>query len=131
MIYREILEYDTKTGSFIDITPEVREVLARSKINEGICNLFIPGTTAGLMMNEPDLMLMADFKKFLSIIDDKKMYNHPGNSFSHLRANLLGFDKNIPISNNQLILGQWQHILLWEFDIKKRSRQVIVTIIGE
>lgn len=131
MIYREVLEYDTKMNNYIDITSDIKLVVSRSKIEEGICNIFMQGTTAGLMMNENDMMLMSDFKKFLQIIDEKKLYNHPENAFSHMKANLIGFDKSVPISHNELVLGKWQEIMLWEFDTKPRKRKIVVTIMGE
>jgi len=131
IMYKTELEIQTKPNSFVDITKKIKDIVTESKIKNGLCNIFIPGTTAGLMMNENDMMLIEDFKKFFSIIDDKKHYNHPDNAFSHLRANLLSTEKTIPVDNGDLALGTWQSILLWEFDVNPRKRNLMITIMGE
>jgi secondary thiamine-phosphate synthase enzyme len=130
-MYRTELEVQTKPNSFVDLTQKINEIVRKGKIKNGLCNIFIPGTTAGLMMNEKDIMLMEDFKRFFSIIDEKRQYNHPDNAFSHLRANLLSTEKTIPVGEGNLILGTWQSILLWEFDIEPRKRKLIITVIEE
>jgi len=133
MLYRDAIELETKKGtSFIDITQQLRDIVENCKIKEGVCNIFLPATTAGLYLNEKDRMLLEDFKKhFSSHVGEKKMYHHSGNAFSHMRASMLRNDLTLPVSNGKLILGAWQSILLWEFDTESRNRSVIVTIIGE
>lgn len=133
MLYRDVIELETKEGmSFIDITQQLRSIVENCNIKEGVCQVFLPATTAGLYLNEKDRMLLEDFKKHLSEhVDEKKMYHHSGNAFSHLRALMLRNDLTLPVSNGKLILGTWQSIMLWEFDNESRKRSVIVTVIGE
>ena len=128
---RTILEVVTKPNSFVDITSQIKKLVSEGKIKDGLCNIFLPATTAGLMMNENERMLIEDFKRFFSIIDEKSHYNHPDNAFSHLRANMLSCEKTIPIVEKGLVLGNWQSILLWEFDTRPRKREIIITFVGE
>ncbi|MBI2578710.1 MAG: YjbQ family protein [Candidatus Aenigmarchaeota archaeon] len=132
MIHRGVLEFSTKEGiSFIDITKEVLSVIAKSRIREGTCNVFLPATTAGLLLNEKDRMLLEDFKKMFMLIDENKIYHHPSNAFSHLRASMLRSDVTFPIADGKAVLGTWQSIILWEFDVEPRKRSVVVTVTGE
>jgi len=132
MLFRKNLEMETKRNEFIDITNEIEKIVEESAIKEGLCNIFMPATTAGLVMNENERMLIEDFKRFFDkSVPDDKLYNHPSNAFSHLRANLVSTEKTIPVSKGKLILGTWQSILLWEFDINKRKRKLVVTVTGD
>ncbi len=123
---------ETKAGMhFQDITEKILKVVEECRIVEGLCNIFLPATTAGLMVNENDRMLMEDFRRHFQAINDKKLYSHPSNAFSHLRANMLSCEHTLPVSNGRLILGTWQRIILWEFDVEPRKRDVIITITGQ
>jgi len=130
-MYKAEMEVDTKYNSGIDITQKIRDVASKAVVKNGICHIFLLGTTAGLMLNEYDKFLAEDFKRFFSMFDEKSHYNHPDNAFSHLRANLLSAEKTVPLVDGKLVLGEWQSLLLWEFDIKPRKRKLIVTIVGE
>ncbi len=132
MIFREIMKVVTKRGDFVDITERVSGIVKSCEIKEGVCHVFVPATTAGIIINENERMLAEDLKRFFrSMADEKSLYNHPSNAFSHIRASLTDKDKTIPVSNGELLLGTWQSIMLWEFDVKDRKRDIIVTIIGE
>ena len=133
MQFRDIIEAQTKKGiSFMDITDKIASIVEKCKIQEGLCNIFMTATTAGLMLNENERMLFEDFiRLFEKLAPEEKMYSHPSNAFSHIRANLLRADYTIPVSRGKLVLGTWQNIILWEFDIEPRKRQIIVTINGD
>ncbi len=131
MLYRDVLEYKTKTQEKRDITKDVQELVDKYGVKDGICNIFIQSTTAGLMINEDDRMLIADIEKMLDrIAPTDKLYQHPENAYSHIRAAIFKNNLNIPIAGGKLLLGTWQNIMLWEFDVKERERTVVVTIIG-
>ena len=132
MIFRDSFEAKTETLNYVNITGNIEKAIMKSKIKEGICHVFLPGTTAGIMSNEMDQFLMEDFKRFFrNLIDEKKMYAHPDNAHSHLRASLLSQNMTFTVLKGRLLLGTWQSILLWEFDIEPRTRKVIVTVIGD
>ncbi len=131
MLYRDVIKLATKTDNFYDVTKQVAEIVAKSGLQDGLCNIFIRGTTASLLINENDRMLVEDFRKTLEkLVPTDHLYQHPDNAQSHLRASMLHVDLTIPISNGKLILGSWQNILLWEFDVRPRDREIIVTVQG-
>lgn len=132
MLYRDLIELETNGSmSFVDFTEKTRSIVENCNIKEGICHIFLPATTAGFLINEKDRMLLEDFKKHFAKIEENKMYHHSGNAFSHLRASLLRNDLTFPVSNGRLILGTWQSVILWDFDVEPRKRSVIITVVGE
>ncbi len=132
MIFRESFEAKTETLNYVDITKEVAKFVEKSKAKDGICHIFLPGTTAGLMINEMDQFLMEDFKRlFRELVSEKRMYAHPENAQSHLRAAMLSQSILLPVAKGKIELGTWQSILLWEFDVEARTRKIIVTMISE
>jgi secondary thiamine-phosphate synthase enzyme len=133
MIYQRILQLETKRGiSYVDITLGVKDIVNESGIKNGICNIALKSTTAGLLINEKDLLLLKDFEKFFEkLVEENKLYAHPDNAFSHLRAAILRNEITLPVKDGKLILGTWQSILLFEFDVEDRKREVIVTVMGE
>ncbi len=131
MLYRDVLEYTTKPGGRHDITKDVQEIIEKYEIRDGLCNIFVKGTTAGLMINEDDRMLMADVEKLLSrLAPEDKLYQHPTNAHSHLRSIMLSTNLSVPIADGKLLLGRWQSVLLWEFDVEERKRTIVVTMVG-
>ncbi len=132
MIFRSSFDIDTKPLNYVNITKHIEDLLLKSRVREGICNVFVQGTTTGLMINEMDHMLMEDFRRFYAkMVDENRIYSHEDNAHSHIRAAFLTTDKAVPISRGKLVLGEWQSIVLWEFDVKDRKRKIIVTVVGD
>lgn len=131
--YKEGIDIETREGiDFLDITKNIETAVRNSKIRNGICHVFIQATTAGLIVNEYDLLLIQDAKNLLKkLVSGEKVYMHPQNAFSHLRAMITKCDISIPILESRLDLGTWQKIWLAEFDIRPRKRKIIVTIVGD
>ncbi len=114
----------------IDITDDIREAVRKSGINEGICHLFCPHTTAGLTINEnADPSVKTDMINRLSkIVPYHDNYSHlEGNSDAHIKASLMGASETVFIENGDLALGTWQGIIFCEFD-GPRQRKVWVKI---
>jgi len=131
-LFRKNLKIETMKNEFVDITEDIKKIVKESKADEALCHVFLPATTAGLIMNENEKLLIEDFRRFFSkLLPGDKLYNHSSNAFSHLRASLASTEKTIPVSGSRLLLGTWQSIMLWEFDIENRTREVVVTIISE
>ncbi|MEM7816507.1 MAG: secondary thiamine-phosphate synthase enzyme YjbQ [Candidatus Aenigmatarchaeota archaeon] len=130
-IYREEIEIATREGiDVLDITKDIELAVRNSKVKNGICHIFLKATTAGLIINEYDLLLVQDAKNLIkNLVKEEKVYAHPQNAFSHLRAMLTKCDLSIPISENKLCLGTWQRIWLVEFDTHPRKRKIIVSIL--
>lgn len=117
-----------KRTELIDITPRIRELVKKSKIEEGFCFVFAPHTTAGLTINEnADPDVQRDILKSINnLIPFENAYQHSeGNSAAHIKASLIGSSKNIIIKDSELLLGRWQAIFFCEFD-GPRKRNVII-----
>jgi len=133
MIYQRVLKFETRRGiSYVDITLGVKDVVKESGIKRGVCNIALKSTTAGMVTNEKDMLLLKDFERFFKeLVREDRLYAHPDNAFSHLRAAILKNEITLPVKNNELVLGTWQSILVFEFDVRNRKREVVVTVIGE
>jgi secondary thiamine-phosphate synthase enzyme len=132
VIYRDIIWLHTKTDDFYEISEKVGKIIRESGVRDGLCNVFVKGTTAGLLINENDRMLIEDFRKLLELMaPDKHLYQHPENAQSHLRAAMIGNNITIPIAESALMIGTWQNIILFEFDVVDREREVVVTVYGQ
>lgn len=118
----------------IDITEKVKEVVVNANIKNGLCLIFCPGSTVGITALEAEPNLINDFKEFLEkLVPADKNYRHDEtwgekNGFSHLRSALIKPFFVVPIENGELILGNWQQIVLVDFDSRPRQREVIVEI---
>jgi secondary thiamine-phosphate synthase enzyme len=120
-----------RRNDLIDITGKVQNIVAKSKLKEGMCFLFVPHTTAGLTINEnADPSVKEDILNNLSkLIPSGEGYAHAeGNSDSHIKSSLLGNSLNIFIEDGRLCLGSWQGIFFVEGD-GPRTREVWVKII--
>jgi len=116
----------------IDITRDINAIVSDSGIQQGLCTVFIPHTTAGVTVNEnadPDVprdMLM-EINKIVPLQDG---YAHmEGNSAAHIKSSLFGCSSNVIISEGSLCLGTWQSVFFCEFD-GPRERTVWVQVVG-
>ncbi len=128
----EKLKLKTNSRSeLLDITEKVRRVVEQSEVNDGLCVVFCPHTTAGLTINEnADPSVQADIVKTLNkLIPENAGYAHQeGNSDSHIKSSLFGPSLTILIENYHLILGTWQGIYFCEGD-GPRNREVWVKVV--
>jgi secondary thiamine-phosphate synthase enzyme len=123
----------------VDLTLMVMEFARRFNIREGLVSLWSMHTTCALFINEFQTALLSDIKRFLEQMvarDAEYMHNDPKhsdcdrqNADSHLRAMLLGHSLSLQISGGEVVLGQWQRILMAELD-GPRARSLRVQIIG-
>ncbi|MFH1572563.1 MAG: secondary thiamine-phosphate synthase enzyme YjbQ [Acidobacteriota bacterium] len=126
-----IKELQIRTPShacFVDITSEVGRFVGQSGVNEGICCLYVPHTTAGLTINEnADPTVQSDILRQLDkfVPWDDHYAHSEGNAAAHIKSSLLGSSLMILIESGRLRLGAWQGIFLAEFD-GPRTRQVWV-----
>ena len=116
----------------IDLTPEIEASVAASGVENGLCTVFVPHTTAGITINEnadPDVGedLLAALRR---AVPDGAPYRHgEGNSPAHVKASLVGSSVTVIVESGRLRLGTWQGIQLCEFD-GPRARKVWINIIG-
>lgn len=107
----------------LDITSEIERAIAEMPIEEGICFLFCPHTTAGIVLNENwDPTVENDLAMVLErIVPAGLPYTHrEGNSPAHVKSVLLGSDHFIMVTHHRLQLGQWQGVFFAEFDGPRR-----------
>jgi len=118
---------------FQDVTARVRDIVANSRVMDGLCYIFVPHTTAGIMINEhADPAVVEDIAAQLdAMAPQHKNYRHTaGNAPAHIKASILGDSRTLFIENGELVLGTWQGIFFAEFD-GPRSRSVFVKIIAD
>jgi secondary thiamine-phosphate synthase enzyme len=129
------LEFSTEGFNEIrDITGDVRKVVEKAGVREGVAHLFVVGSTAALTTIEYEPGALADLRRALDQIAPMSAnYAHneawnDGNGYAHLRAALLKPDLCIPVQGGKPVLGTWQQIVLIDFDNRPRNRKILVTI---
>lgn len=131
-----IHKIEIKTSSqveFQEITVKVRDIVAESGIKSGVCYVFVPHTTAGVMVNEhADPSVVEDIAAQLDImVPQHKSYRHlEGNSPAHIKAAIVGDSETLFIEDGKLVLGTWQGVFFCEFD-GPRNRNVMVRIVPD
>ena len=124
-------------NDIIDITEHVQKVVSESKLKEGICLVFVPGSTGSITTIEYEPGLKKDLPRILQKIAPKgEHYDHhetwhDDNGHSHIRASLIGPSITLPIKEGKIIHGTWQQIVFIELDTSPRKRNIIVQIVGE
>lgn len=114
----------------VDITQEVQRAVHSSGVKSGICFLYVPHTTAGILINEhadPDVAADAESCVDRLVPDDPRFAHAEGNSDSHVKTMLVGMSQFVFIVNGKLALGRWQGIFFAEFD-GPRERQLFIKI---
>lgn len=120
----------------VDITDKVNSALLESEIENGIVTIFVTGATGAVTTIEYEPGLLSDFPAALERLFPRGIgYEHEyrwhdGNGHSHVRASFLGPSLTVPFNDRTLMLGTWQQVVFIELDIKRRSRQIILQIIG-
>ncbi|BFI73488.1 UPF0047 protein Bsu YugU [Nanoarchaeota archaeon] len=135
MIYQEEFYLKTnKRKEVINITKNIREIVKKSGIKNGIILIFVPHATAGLFANEDEENIRKDYLNlFEKLVPENEKYYHnliDNNADSHLLSSLFKQFYVLPIKDGDLYKGTWQEIFLAEFD-GPRERKIFVTIIGE
>ena len=122
-----------KRIELIDITGRVKEQLAESGIENGICVISTKHTTTSVIVNENESGLVSDILKLLEkLVPAHAGYAHDridNNADAHLKAVLLGSSEALPVVDGKLLLGTWQSIFLAELD-GPRSREVNVATVS-
>ena len=123
----------------VDLTGQVMDLVRRFNVREGLVSLWSMHTTCALFINESQTALMSDIRRFLEQMvarDAEWMHNDPEhsdcdrmNADSHLRAMLLGHSLTLQISGGEVVLGQWQRILMAELD-GPRARTLRAQVVG-
>lgn len=120
----------SERAHLIDISDPVGQAVSASGVGEGLCHLYVPHTTAGLVINENyDPKVALDIEDLLAEIAPRgRSYKHTeGNADSHVKVSIAGSSATVPIQDGKLALGTWQGIFFAEFD-GPRTRRLIVAV---
>lgn len=116
----------------VDITELISRKVQESKVQTGLCVIYVPHTTAGVLVNEgADPAVMEDVMDMLEkLVPWRAGYKHmEGNSAAHIRSILVGGSAHVIIESGRLLLGTWERIFLCEFD-GPRTRKIRVKILS-
>jgi len=128
-----MIDIRVRTGErvqLVDITGDVARAVEQSGVDSGLCNLFVPHTTAAVIVSEnwdPDVT--SDMLRHLErLVPLKGDFRHAeGNSQAHIFSVMLGTSINIPVREGKLALGRWQGVMLAEFD-GPRERTLVASV---
>ncbi len=118
---------------FQDITAEVQRIIRENGVQDGLCYLFCPHTTAGLTLNENwDPTVRQDIGMVLDeLVPQRPDFRHrEGNSPAHIKTSLVGSSLTLFVEEGKLLLGTWQGVFLAEFDGPRR-RRVLVKLLSD
>jgi len=121
-----------KRADAIEITDRVEQVVRESGVQTGLCQIYVPHTTAGVFINEnADPDALSDLLHTLeALVPWENGYRHAeGNAAAHIKSALVGTSQTVPVRNGRLALGRWQGIFFADFD-GPRERHFQVTVLA-
>jgi len=127
----EIIELSTsKKEEILDLTHKIEAIISKSGVNNGICVIYSPHTTAGITVNEnadPDVKddILLSLNNIVKELDFK---HSEGNSSAHMKTILVGKSQTLIIESGSIALGTWDGIYFCEFDGPRR-RKVFVEVV--
>jgi secondary thiamine-phosphate synthase enzyme len=124
--------------AFVNITPQVEDVVRKSGVREGLCLVNAMHITASVFINDDEAGLHDDYKKWLEALapfdpsPHRYQHNRTGedNADAHLKRQVMGREVVVAVTNGKLDFGPWEQIFYGEFD-GRRPKRVLVKIIGE
>ncbi len=122
---------DRREGLY-DITSQVRALVKKSDIKNGMASVYVQGSTAAIMIQENwDQSVQNDVINLLKKLIPSGVWQHDAqdnNGDAHLKSGIVGPGETIPVINGDLGLSTWQNIFLCEFDGPREARKIVVTI---
>jgi secondary thiamine-phosphate synthase enzyme len=121
----------------VDVTKDVADLLGDASVSHGIVTVFVPGSTGAVCTMEFEPGLVNDMRELFEKLAPADHYYHheerwhDKNGHSHVRASLIGPSVTVPFRDKRLMLGTWQQIVFFDFDVRARERELVVQIIGE
>ncbi len=129
------VKVELDVNGIADITPEVKDFVRNSGVDEGAVLVFNIGSTGAVTTIEYEPGLKKDFPRIMDrIAPYGEHYEHhktwgDDNGSSHVKAAIVGPSLVVPFKNGELLLGTWQQIVVVNFDTRKRTRRVILQIL--
>ena len=133
--HTDYLWFDTgKRKELVNITQRIADVVAASKIKEGLCLVSAMHITAGIWVNDEESGLKHDVMEWLEQLAPRGDYRHhqtgEDNADAHLKRTLVHHQVILPVTKGALDLGPWEQVFYAEFD-GRRKKRVVVKILGE
>ena len=133
---RDIIRLQTGSREvLVDITPQVRDLVGRSGVRDGLVSVYAQGATAAIMIQENwDDSVQTDVVVLLRKLIPRGVWRHDaqdGNGDAHLKAGLVGPSETIPLIDGQLGLSTWQNIFFCEFDGPRTDRRVVCSVLAD
>lgn len=133
MYYKKELSFSTKERyQLVDITDSVEEIVRKTGTKDGQVLVFVPHSTAAVLLTENEEGLKKDWLDVLKKVVSGLDFRHnriDNNADSHILSGLVGQARILPVEDGRIVRGTWQQIFLAEFD-GPRSRRVIISVIG-
>lgn len=138
MVHQQQLRFSTNGRGTYNISEQISDIIHKSGIQTGICQVFIHHTSASLILCEnADPVVRADLDAFMKrlVPDGDSIFKHkaegPDDMPAHVRTVLTESSLSVPIHEGKASLGLWQGIFLWEHRTGSFKRDLTVTIMGE
>jgi secondary thiamine-phosphate synthase enzyme len=134
--YQKLLKISTTGKSLHNITQKIEDAVAESRVETGLCVLFLRHTSASLLIQEnADPDVLRDLANFMAkLVPESAHYIHdaegPDDMPAHIRTALTHTSEIIPINQGHLVLGTWQGIYVWEHRQRSHSRELVIHISG-
>lgn len=134
-MFRDRIRIQTQGRGTYEVTEAVAAIVARSKMDTGLCHLFLRHTSASLIICEnADPSVRQDLERFMArlVVDGDRLFEHdtegPDDMPAHIRSILTQVSLLIPVDAGRLQLGTWQGVYLWEHRLAPHQRELIVTV---
>ena len=134
LIHEKFTVHTKGNCDIVDITNDVKNLVYRHSLHSAVVHVYVAGSTVSITNIEYEPGLIKDLPEILDRIApvDKDYHHdemwHDGNGYAHIRASIVGNSTMVPLIEGALHLGQWQQIVLIDFDNKARTRTVHVQI---
>ncbi len=131
------IELQTPPGeSLTNVTGQVQAAVRESGVREGICVVYVPHTTAAILINSAldkntSVDIIEDLRRLVPTrVDFHHIYDTPADAAGHIKATLVGGSQSLIVTGGELLLGSSQSVFFFEFD-GPRKRQVLVRVVSE
>lgn len=136
LIHEKFTVHTKGNCDIVDITNDVKNMVYRHSLLNAVVYVYVAGSTVSITNIEYEPGLIKDLPEVLDkIVPVDKEYHHDemwhdGNGYAHIRASIVGNSTMVPLIDGALHLGQWQQVVLIDFDNKARTRTVHVQILS-
>ena len=130
-MFKEFSISTEKRYQLVDITEKVEEIVKENGVKNGLVFIFVPHSTAGIILTENEEGLKRDWLEIFKKLTSGINFQHnriDNNADSHILSGLAGQGKILPVKDGRIVRGTWQQIFLVEFD-GPRTRKIIVKIV--